>query len=50
MTTVTYRGVEYDTKKHQTDFKLWWNLIHCDATRWLMYRGKKYRAYDQCRS
>ena len=48
MSIATYRGVCYDTATHQSDFKHWWNRIHCDATRWLTYRGKRYRAFPGC--
>jgi hypothetical protein len=50
MTKATYRGVSYDTEEHKKEFKNWWNRIHCDATKWFVYRGKKYRAYEQCQS
>lgn len=49
MALATYRGVRYDTEQHQKQFIRWWNIIHCNATRWMTYRGNKYRAYDQCR-
>ena len=49
MSKATYRGVGYDTETHQANFRSWWNKIHCDATRWFVYRGQSYRAYDQCR-
>jgi hypothetical protein len=48
MSIATYRGVKYDTETHKDKFKSWWNSIHCNATRWFVYRGNKYRAYDQC--
>ena len=49
MSKATYRGVGYDTETHQASFRSWWNKIHCDATRWFVYRGQSYRAYGQCR-
>ena len=49
MSIATYRGVRYDTEKHQTTFRDWWNRIHCDATRWFTYRGNQYRAYGECK-
>jgi hypothetical protein len=49
MSIATYRGIKYDTEEHQAAFKVWWNKIHCDATRWFTYRGKKYRAYGECK-
>jgi len=49
MSIATYRGVSYNTDTHQSDFKAWWNRIHCDATRWFTYRGNKYRAYGECK-
>ena len=48
MSIATYRGVRYDTDAHQKQFAIWWNRIHCDATRWFTYRGKQYRAYKEC--
>ena len=48
MAIVTYRGVKYDTEQHQSQFKSWWNKIHCDATRLLTYRGAKYRLFGSC--
>jgi hypothetical protein len=48
MSKATYRGVKYDTEAHQADCLAWWNKIHCDVTRWFVYRGNSYRAYDQC--
>jgi hypothetical protein len=50
MTRATYRGVQYDTEMHKEEFLKWWNRFHCDATKWLVYRGEKYRAYDQCQN
>ena len=49
MALVTYRGVKYDTEKHQSQFIQWWNQIHCDASRYLTYRGKKYRTLGECK-
>lgn len=49
MSIATYRGVRYDTDKHQQEFTSWWNAIHCNATRWFTYRGNKYRAYGECK-
>ena len=48
MAIATYRGVKYDTEKHKSSFLMWWNRIHCDATRWFSYRGLRYRAFDSC--
>ena len=48
MAIATYRGVKYDTVQHQADFLRWWNRIHCDASRWLTYRGLKYRGTKEC--
>jgi hypothetical protein len=50
MAQAVYRGVKYNTVEHQERFLKWWNAIHCDATRWMTYRGKKYRAYSSCQS
>jgi hypothetical protein len=44
----TYRGVEYDADEQKDNYVSWWNQIHCDARRWLVYRGNSYRAFDQC--
>ena len=49
MSIATYRGVSYDTETHQSNFKTWWNRIHCDATRWFTYRGAKYRGTKECK-
>jgi hypothetical protein len=49
MSIATYRGVKYDTEQHQKDFISWWNAIHCNASRWLTYRGKKYRTVGECK-
>ena len=49
MTIATYRGVRYATEKHQATFRDWWNSVHCDASRWFMYRGNKYRAFGECK-
>ena len=49
MSIATYRGVPYDTETHQSNFKAWWNRIHCDATRWFTYRGAKYRGTKECK-
>jgi len=49
MSIATYRGVSYNTETHQSNFKAWWNRIHCDATRWFTYRGKQYRGFQQCK-
>lgn len=49
MSIATYRGVRYDTEKHQATFRDWWNEIHCNATRWFTYRGKQYRAFGECK-
>ena len=48
MSIATYRGVKYDTETHQANFKAWWNRIHCDASRWLTYRGNRYRGTKEC--
>jgi hypothetical protein len=48
MSIATYRGVKYDTETHQANFKTWWNRIHCDASRWLTYRGNRYRGTKEC--
>lgn len=49
MSIATYRGVKYDTEAHQSNFRSWWNEIHCNATRWFTYRGHQYRAYGECK-
>jgi hypothetical protein len=49
MSIATYRGVKYDTEAHQSNFRSWWNEIHCNATRWFTYRGHQYRAYEECK-
>lgn len=49
MSVATYRGVKYDTETHQSSFKTWWNMIHCDAARWFKYRGHFYRGVNQCK-
>jgi hypothetical protein len=49
MSIATYRGVKYDTEAHQSNFRNWWNEIHCNAARWFTYRGKRYRAYGECK-
>lgn len=46
MTTITYRGVQYDREQHHELFKGWWALVH-RATLWLCYRGIKYRPATQ---
>ncbi len=48
MSTATYRGVSYDTEKHQANFKAWWNQFHCNASHWFTYRGLKYRGTKEC--
>ena len=42
-TTATYRGVKYDTAIPKQAYQAWWNLIHHDASKHLMYRGVDYR-------
>jgi hypothetical protein len=49
MSIATYRGVSYNTETHQSEFKSWWNRIHCDASRWLTYRGNRYRGTKECK-
>jgi len=48
MSIATYRGVSYNTETHQSNFRAWWNRIHCDATRWFKYRGVSYRGTKEC--
>lgn len=48
MSRLVYRGVCYDQEDHKKTFLKWWNSIHCDASRWLIYRGQRYRAIRGC--
>jgi len=43
MSVATYRGVKYNTDTPKQEYIQWWNLIHHDASRHLMYRGQDYR-------
>ena len=36
-------GKKYDTDKIQKENEDWYNSIHNYASRWLTYRGKRYR-------
>ena len=39
----TYRGIKYNTDVPKTEYINWWNTIHHDASKKLIYRGQVYR-------
>jgi len=43
MSIATYRGVKYDTDIPKEEYVKWWNKVHHDASRHLVYRGLDYR-------
>ena len=43
MSIATYRGVKYNTDTPKQEYKEWWNKIHHDASKHLVYRGTDYR-------
>ena len=42
--SLTYRGVKYDPEAGYQEYRSWWKAVHSDVSRWLNYRGKRYRA------
>jgi len=42
VTRLVYRGLPYFMEEEHEAFSAWWQLVHAPS-RWLVYRGQKYR-------